>query len=90
MMFLYIFLSNLLQVLFQTALTFSLEVTYFPTELDLMQDPELNNQKQLDANNPDAKQEPKCDIVLKKCLGELAAIIMYVLMFSILIIGIQS
>lgn len=90
LIFLCIFLSNLLQVMFQAALTKSCELTYYPTELDLMQDPELNNQKQQDANNPDSKSEPKCDVVLKKCFGELFAICIYVLMLCFLIVGLQQ
>lgn len=62
-------------------------MTYYPTDLDIMQDPELMDQRQEQQNNPDQKTEPKCDIVLKKCFGELMSIFLYVMMCTLLIIG---
>jgi hypothetical protein len=72
---------------FLSALAFSIELTFKPTYLDRMQDPELNEQEVDSQNNPDQKQEPRCDIVMKKCCGELISIGLYVLMTLLLIIG---
>jgi hypothetical protein len=85
-----VLLSNFLQVVFQASLANSKEWTYDPTDLDIMQDPELYDQKQEQLNNPDQKNEPKCDIVLKKCCGELLAIQLYVCMMAFLIVGLQQ
>lgn len=82
-----ILIANACQIVFQTALAFSIELTYKPTYLDIMQDPELNEQEADSQNNPDQKQEPKCDIVMKKCCGELISIVLYVSMTLVLIIA---
>ena len=50
-----IFLSNFLQVIFYASLAKSREWTYYPTELDMMQDNEYNTSNQDQNNNPDQK-----------------------------------
>jgi hypothetical protein len=83
-----IIVSNFLQVLFQTSLARSIELTYKPTYLDKMQDPELFEKAQEQANNPDQKVEPKCSIVMSKCCGEMLAITLYFTMVMLMLIGI--
>ena len=85
-----IIISNVLQVLFQASLAKSREWTYYPTELDMMQDNEYSSKKLEQNNNPDQKEEPKCDVVLRKCFGELFAICLYVLVLCFLIVGLQQ
>jgi hypothetical protein len=55
-----------------------------------MQDNEYNDTKNEQANNPDQKLEPKCNVVLKKCFGELFAIGLYILALCFLIVGLQQ
>lgn len=47
------FLGNLLQLIYQASLAKSREWTLFPTELDMMQDPELDSKRQEQSTNPD-------------------------------------
>jgi len=78
--------ANTCQVLFETALAYSIEITFKPTKLDRMQDPENYDEEQ-EANNPDQKFEPSCSTVMAKCWGELVAIIVYLLMLGFFIIS---
>jgi hypothetical protein len=48
-----IFLGNFLQVIFETALLYALEITFKPTELDKLSDPEGFDMDLADQNNPD-------------------------------------
>ena len=73
--------------MFQWSLSYSIEITYRPTYLDRMQDPELYDMDIESKNNPEQKVEPKCQIVLAKCLSELLAIALYLLMVIILIVS---
>ena len=40
-----IFVGNFVQTLFQASLASTLEMTFYPTDLDIMQDPELMDQR---------------------------------------------
>jgi len=82
-----IILSNLSQTIFEAALAYSIELTYRPTPLDKRFDPESNDDEEGSGSNPDKKIEPNCTIVIAKCWGELVAILLYVTMTALLVIG---
>jgi hypothetical protein len=84
-----ILLSNIVQVIFEAAIAYSVELTFKPTYLDRMQDPEnYDEEVENSANNPDQKSELNCGIVIAKCWGELMGILLYMLMSAILVTGI--
>lgn len=82
-----ILISNTAQVIFEASLAFSIELTFKPTYLERMQDPDLYNDEEEGQNNPDSKNEPHCNIVLAKCFGELLSILLYSIMIVLLIVG---
>jgi hypothetical protein len=84
-----IIISNVVQTVFEAAIAYSVELTFKPTYLDRMQDPEnYDEEVETSANNPDQKSELNCGIVIAKCWGELMGILLYMLMIAILVIGI--
>lgn len=73
-----IMISNTLQVIFESSLLYSIELTFKPTDLELMQDPEQYGED-LDnpAGAPDKKIEANCGTVMYKCQTEMLAILIY-------------
>lgn len=65
-----------LQTIFDAALLFSFEVTFKPTKLDIMFDPDLAE----DLEQPEKVQEPECSKVMQKCWSEMLAIFIYTVM----------
>ena len=83
-----IIVTNIVQVVFEASIAYSVELTFKPTYLDRMQDPDnFDDEGETSANNPDQKTELNCGIVISKCWGELMGILLYVLMLAILITG---
>ena len=86
-----IVISNFIQVVFEASIAYSVELTYKPTYLDRMQDPDNHEEEmETNANNPDQKTELNCDIVMSKCSGEMMGILLYLVMVCILITGVIS
>ena len=63
-------------------------MTIKPTQLDLMNNPQNFEDEEDQNNGNDMKFEPDCDIVLKKCFGELLGILIYVVILVVFIIGV--
>lgn len=90
--FIAIFVSNALQIVFEGGLLHSLEITFKPTSLDRLQDPdkfkdELSGGGGGDSGNPDQKKELDCDTVLNKCFGEFLFIGSYLFVACSLVVG---
>lgn len=69
-------------------MAYSFELTFKPTYLDRMQDPEnFDEDTEQQANNPDQKTEPSCSVVIQKCWSELLSIMLYVVMLVTLTTG---
>ena len=64
----------------------SLETSEKPTYLDKMHDPEIAGEED-DVGDPDSQYEPDCEIVLKKCCSEMFAILTYVGIVFVCIVG---
>lgn len=74
-----ILITNALQVIFEGAMLFALEITLKPNYLDKLQSPENNLEEESgDQQNSENKKEPDCSIVMAKCWGELLFIFMFV------------
>ena len=83
--------SNIVQIVFEAAIAYSVELTFKPTYLDRMQDPDNYDEvAETSANNPDQKSELNCGIVMAKCWGELMGILLYLVMISTLVTGLIS
>jgi hypothetical protein len=80
-----IIISNFVQIIFEATLAWSLEITFKPTYLDKIQQPEKFEEEQ--EANPDHKQEPSCKMVLSKCCNELLSIIIYLFMVALMAVG---
>ena len=80
-----IMIANFCQLLFFSSLTHAMELTYQPTYLDGLIDPELT--AQYDSNDPDKQPEPECSLVMKKCCNEMLAILLYFFVLMAMIIG---
>lgn len=81
-----IILGNLLQLIFEASLLYSLEVTYAPTPLEKLQNPEYYIENEAD-DNPDQNKELDCNKVLGKCFGEIAFIGSYIFVILGLVVG---
>jgi hypothetical protein len=88
--FLAIFLSNAVQLIFESSLLYSLEVMFTPTPLERLQYPERFSEGG-DSNgaddNPDQKKELDCGKVMSKCFGEIAFIGSYIFVLIALVLG---
>lgn len=82
-----ILFGNLLQLLFETSLLYSLEITFKPTELDKLADPDGFDMELAEQSNPDSKKELECGKVLIKCYGELLFLLSYLITLLIFIMG---
>lgn len=91
--FLAIFLSNILQLIFEASLLYSLEVQFTATPLERLQHPERYNDNNgdgsggTDDSNPDQKKELDCGRVLSKCFGEIAFIGSYIGVILAMVVG---
>jgi len=84
-------ITNICGVIFETAFAYSFELTLRPTSyLDKQEDPDYNEDELDGQHNPDMKKEPKCNIVMAKCWGEMLGIFMYVFFAFILLTGSMS
>lgn len=83
-----IFLGNLIQLVFEASLLYSLEITFTQTPLEKLQaradDLPIDDMD----SNPDAKKELDCDKVMSKCFAEIAFIGSYLLIILSFVIGI--
>jgi len=79
--------GNLIQILFETSLLYSLEVTYKPTELDKLADPDGFDIELAEQSNPDSKKELECAKVMTKCYGELLFLLSYLITLLVFIVG---
>jgi hypothetical protein len=78
-----ILLGNSIQMMFEISMLYSIEITYKPTALEKMQDPERFNEEEMnEQTNPDQKKEPPCYKVLPKCFGEIIYIICYLVIVT--------
>jgi len=84
-------ITNICGVIFETAFAYSFELTLRPTSfLDKQEDPDYQ-EDELDGHaNPDMKKEPKCNVVMAKCWGEMLGIFMYVFFSFIMLSGVLS
>lgn len=80
-----ILIANVLQLMFFTSFGHAMELTYQPTHLDGLIDPELNDP--YDNNDADKQPEPECSLVMKKCCNEMLAILLYFFGIMALLIG---
>lgn len=82
-----IVITNVLQVVFEGAMLFALEITLKPSYLEKLQSPEINLEEESgDQQNSENKKEPDCSVVMAKCWGELLFIFVYVAIIVLLII----
>lgn len=82
-----IFVSDLWQLIFESATLYAIEMTYKPTSLERMRDSEKYKDDELnDQTNPNQRKDPECSKIARKCSGEMLAIICYLISLSILII----
>ena len=82
--FLSIVILNSLQLVFEASMAYALEISLKTTSLDRL-DADIEDKE--DHNNPDKPKELDCNIVLNKCWGELAFILLYICVFAYCIMG---
>lgn len=82
-----VLLGDFLQLIFEAGMLYALEITFKPTNLDRLQDPEKFKLEENSDSNPDKKKELECSLVLTKCYGELLYIIAYLFAITGLVIG---
>ena len=81
-------ITNICGVIFETAFAYSFEMTLRPMSfLDKHEDPDYEEDGVDGIQNPDQKKEPKCNIVMAKCWGEMLGIFMYTFFAFILLVG---
>ena len=81
-------MSNFIQITFELSVDIVFETNLKPIPLDLLLDPDLAIvEDDAFGGSPDSQFEPDCDVVLKKCVSEITAILIYSIMTAILIIG---
>jgi len=84
-------ITNICGVIFETAFAYSFELTLRPSSyLDKQEDPDYQEEEFDGGHNPDVKKEPKCNVVLAKCWGEMLGIFMYLFFTFILMTGAMS
>ena len=84
-------ITNICGVIFETAFAYSFEMTLRPTSyLDKQEDPDYQEDDIDGQLNPDVKKEPKCNVVMAKCWGEMIGIFMYCFFAFILLTGCLS
>jgi hypothetical protein len=83
-----IFLSNMLQLLFEASLLYSQEIMFTPTPLEKLQYPDrFSENGDSTDDNPDQKKELDCSKVMSKCFAEIAFIGSYLFVILALVIG---
>lgn len=78
-------LLNVVQLVFEASMAYALEISLRPTSLDRLED---NLEDGDDLANPDKPKELDCQVVLNKCWGELAFVILYICTLSYCCMGI--
>ena len=79
-----IIILNSLQLAFEASMAYSLEISLRPTSLDRL---ELDIEADEEQTNPDKPKELDCTIVMNKCWGELAFILLYVVVLTYCVMG---
>jgi hypothetical protein len=77
-------ITNFLGLIFETAFAFSFEISLKPTKIDLLKNPQLEEEM---IENPDEVVVPDCNIVLFKCLGEMVGILLYIAVCMVMIMA---
>jgi len=84
-------ITNICGVIFETAFAYSFEMTLRPTSyFDKQEDPDYQEDELDGQLNPDVKKEPKCNVVMAKCWGEMIGIFMYCFFTFMLLTGFLS
>lgn len=78
-----ILLVNVMQLTFEASMAYALEISLKPTSLDRLD----NNSEVEDQTNAEKPKELDCTIVMNKCWGELAFIILYLLCLFLCFMG---
>ena len=75
---------NGFQLVFEASMAYALEISPKPTSLDRLEDDidDLDDQ-----TNPDKPKELDCQVVMNKCWGELAFIIIYICVLGYCLVG---
>lgn len=85
-----IFLSNLLQFVFEASLYYSLEILFTPTPLEKLQYPErFSDSADATEGDPDQKKELDCGKVMGKCVSEILFIGSYIFVLIAAVIGLN-
>ena len=79
-----IMILNCVQLIFEASMAYALEISLRPTNLDRLEDDIEDGD---DQTNPDKPKELDCTIVLNKCWGELAFILLYVIVLAYCCMG---
>jgi len=80
-----ILLLNSLQLVFEASMAYALEISLKPTSLDRLGDDIEDGE---DQTNPDKPNELDCTVVMNKCWGELAFIIVYIAVLGFCTMGV--
>jgi len=80
-----VIIGNILQLVFEASMLAALEVTFKPTSLDKLQNPDKYQDDPAQEANPDQKKELDCSVVMKKCTGELLFIGSYLMVAAIFV-----
>jgi len=67
---------NVVQTIFEAALLYTRQVTFYPTKLEKLQNPEAFDDNEAD---PDKRPEPNCSTVMAKCWTEMLYICLYII-----------
>jgi hypothetical protein len=65
----------------ETSFNYSFEISLKPTSLDILENPQLSIEDEIESQ--DSKVKVNCDVVMKKCLGEMIGILLYTLAVSV-------
>ena len=80
-----VLLLNCLQLVFEASMAYALEISLRPTNLDRLEN-DIDDAE--DRSNPDKAQELNCQIVLNKCWGELAFVLLYIAIIFVCCMGV--
>ena len=74
-----------MQLVFEGSMAYALEISLKPTSLNRLEDDMEDGE---DQTNPDKPKELDCTVVLNKCYGELAFILLYIVVIALCAMGI--
>ena len=80
-----IIMLNVVQLIFEASMAYALEISLRPTSLDRLEDDLEYHDEQAGSDKP---KELDCQIVMNKCWGELAFILIYIFTLAYCCIGI--